>query len=96
MTKKNWLVKVTVNNCGLNFEDDVTSVYLVTDASVTHQDVAKALDRADKLLRKEDKEGWCEYDKEGWNCATLMDKVCLLNEDWIWYATNPDIEFNIG
>lgn len=96
MTKKKWLVKVTVNNSGLDFEDDVSTVILETDDSVTHQDVAKALDRADKVLRIENRVGECSYDLYGWNCATLMDKVCLLNEGWIWYATNPDIEFTIG
>lgn len=93
--KKNWLVKVTVNNSGLDFEDDVTSVYLVTDASVTHQDVAKALDRADKLLRKENKEGWCSYDMYGWNCTTLLEKVCE-KTDWTWFVLRPDVEFTIG
>ena len=74
--KKNWLVKVTVNNSGFDFSDDVTSVYLVTDASVTHQDVAKALDRADKLLRKEDEDGGCIYDNIGCNYSSLMVEVC--------------------
>ena len=93
--KKEWLVKVTVNNCGLDFEDDVSSVILETDASVEQHTIAVALDRADHLLRKEDEEGECEYNELGWNCGALMDKVCEIT-GWEWYSQNPDIEFTIG
>ena len=96
MTRKNWRVQVTVNNSGLDFGDDVSSVILETDASVEQHTIAVALDRADKILRIENSAGEFSYDLYGWNCATLMDKVCLLNEGWAWYATNPDIEFTIG
>lgn len=98
MTKKKWRVQVTVNNSGLDFGDDVSSVILETDASVEQHTIAVALDRADKVLRIENSAGECSYDLYGWNCATLMDKVCLLyyKEGWTWYATKPDIEFTIG
>lgn len=96
MTKKKWRVKVTVNNSGLDFGDDVSSVILETDASVEQHTIAVALDRADKILRIENSIGECLYDLYGWNCATLMDKVCLLNEGWAWHESKPDIEFTIG
>lgn len=96
MTKKKWRVTVTVNNSGLDFDDDVTSVILETDASVEQHTIAVALDRADKVLRIENSVGECSYDYYGWNCKTLMDEVCHLNEGWTWHESKPDIEFTIG
>lgn len=92
--KKEWLIQVTVNNCGLDFDDDVSSVYLETDAEVPRDDIIKALTSADNCLREEDEDGECEYNDLGWNCSTLMDKVCS-QTGWSWYATNPSITFTI-
>ena len=88
------LVKITVSNSGIDFDDtDLVSV-TVPDGSTTEYDVLRALTDADKLLRYEDEEGECDYDRYGWNKETLLNDVCN-TQNWYWCALKPKIEFAI-
>ena len=93
--KKDWLVQVTVNNAGLDFDDDVSLVLVTVDASLSRAEVLKKIASVDKKLRKEDKDGECLYNEYGWNSSVLMDEVCE-KYGWSWESLNPDIEFTIG
>ena len=95
MAKKDVIVKVTVNNAGLDFEDDVDIVIVTVPAELKSYELAKVITKADKELRVEDDEGECLYYKEGWNMITLMNKICDEN-DWSWRHLRPEIEFTIG
>ena len=93
--KKDWLVKVTVNNCGLNFEDDVTLVLLTTGAEVEKAYIIQnALAETDKRLQEVDSDGMCKYDEYGWNACVLLDEVCE-KHGWTWNSLNPQVDFVI-
>lgn len=92
---KTWLIKITVNNAGLDFGDDVDFVSLTTDEDVKLSEVYRAICDTDKLLRKEDDEGECAYNYEGWNVDTLMDEVCRYS-GWSWVTLSCDMEFEIA
>lgn len=94
MAKKDVLVKVTVNNSGLDFSDDVDFVLVDVPAEVKVYQVQNAIEKADQELRKEDDDGECQYNYDGWNTCTLMDEVCK-NRDWTWSFLNPEISFTI-
>jgi hypothetical protein len=93
--KRDWLVKVTVNNAGLDFDDDVDFVQLTTDGSVTKFELEEIFIQTDKLLRKEDENDECEYNDFGWNASTLLDKICD-SRGWTWEFVAPEIDFVIG
>lgn len=92
--KKDWLVKVTVNNSGLEFEDDVDMVRLTTDGSLTKFEIEEVFIKTDKQLREEDEDCCCEYDELGWNVCSLMDEICK-DRDWTWEFVAPEIDFVI-
>lgn len=92
--KKDWLVKVTVNNSGLEFEDDVDIVRLTTDGSVTKFEIEKIFIDANKKLSEEDEDGECIYNDIGWNTTSLMDEICD-SRDWTWEFIAPEIDFVI-
>ena len=93
--KRDWLIRISVNNCGLDFEDDESLALLTTDANIEMAYVVQnALSEADKRLREEDKDGCCEYDEYGWNASVLLDEVCE-KHGWTWSCLNPQVEFVI-
>ena len=95
MKKKDAVVKVTVNNAGFDYEDDVDFVIMTFPTETDFSEVEKAIAKADKELREEDDEGECLYNEEGWNYITLMNKVCE-EHGWSWQQLNPEISFTIG
>ena len=98
MAKKDVILKVTVDNSGLEFEDDVDFVLLTVPAELTISDVNKVVEAADALLAEEfDDDDYpyeCLYDERGHNVETLMDEVCRGN-DWTWRKLQPEIEVEI-
>lgn len=92
--KKDLLVKITVNNSGLEFEDDVSLVLLTVDADLNELEVMKKITDVDSILRYENEDGECLYNYYGWNASVLMDEVCE-KYGWSWESLNPDIEFTI-
>ncbi len=92
--KKDLLVKITVNNSGLEFEDDVSLVLLTVDADLTESEVIKNIASVDRQLRKEDEDGECLYNEYGWNADVLLDEACE-KYGWTWESLNPQIEFTI-
>ena len=92
--KKDWLVEITVNNAGLDFDDDVSLVLVTVDAELTRAEVLKKIAAIDKKLRKEDKSGECLYNEYGWNAGVLLDEACE-KYGWSWEYLNPDIAFTI-
>jgi hypothetical protein len=87
-------VKITVLNSGI-CNDDTDYVFItVPDGDITEADVLDALKKADCLLRIEDEEGECDYNRYGWNKETLLDTVCN-TQNWSWSALKPKIEFEI-
>lgn len=92
---KNVLVKVTVNNSGLDFEDDVDLAFITCPIHVENYQVQNALVKADKQLREENEEGDCAYNEEGWNIKTLLDSVCKAH-NWTWSRLVPKVDFTIG
>ena len=91
---KSYLVRVVVNNAGLDFEDDVTFVNIETK-DATLGDVNRHLWMTDQKLREEDSEGNCGYDNFGWNADTLLDALCK-TYDYTWSKLSFDLEYIIG
>jgi len=92
--KRDWLVKITVDNSGLEFGDDVDFIRLTTDGTVTKFDIVNTFVKTDTHLRKEDEDGHCEYNDIGWNTSAFLDEVCR-DRDWTWEFVAPEIDFTI-
>ena len=94
MARKDVIVKVTVSNAGLCFEDDVDFTLVTVPAEMEIYKLQNYIEKTDKELRKENEEGECEYNYYGWNITTLMDKVCK-DYDLSWQKLKPQIDFVI-
>ena len=94
MAKKDVIVKVIVNNAGLDFTDDVDFVLLTVPAEFDRTEIYKKIEQTDKLLRKEDEDGNCLYMQRGYNYTTLMDEVCEGGE-FSYRKLTPEFEFSI-
>ena len=95
MAKRDVIVRVTVNNAGLDFADDVDFVLVTIPAELKIYELKNIIEQTDKELRKEDDEGECEYNHYGWNVMTLMDEICD-KHGWSWRHLCPEVDFTIG
>lgn len=96
MAKKDVIVKVTVNNSGLDFGDDVNFVFLTVSAEETICQVRDLIGKVNIELKEENENGECSYDLYGWNVTTLMDEVCdKANAGWSWRFLSPEIGIKI-
>ena len=93
---KTYLVRVVVNNAGLDFEDDVDFVCIRVPEEISLCDVEKAMTELDKELHEEDDYGNTLYDEKGWNAQTLMDALCDTHKGWSWEFMSYDMNFSIG
>ena len=96
MAKKDVIVKVTVNNSGLDFGDDVDFVLLTVSAEETICQVRDLIGKVDNELKEENENGECGYDLYGWNVTTLMDEVCdKASNGWSWRFLYPEITVEV-
>jgi len=96
MAKKGVIVKVTVNNSGLNFEDDVDFVILTVSAEQTAYQIRELIEKVNNELKEENEDGECGYDLNGWNVTTLMDEVCdKASDGWSWSFLYPEISVEV-
>ena len=96
MAKKDVIVKVTVNNSGLDFTDDVDFVLLTVSAESTIHQIRDVIENVNAELKKENEDYECGYDLEGWNVTTLMDHVCdKVSDGWSWRFLYPEINVEI-
>ena len=96
MAKKDVIVKVTVSNNGLCFEDDVDYVVLTVPSELKVYRVQNIIEKVNEELKEEDDDGMCGYDHEGWNVTTLMDNVCERASDgWSWRFIRLEISVEI-
>lgn len=92
---KDYTIKVTVNNSGLNFEDDVTLVTVYVPEEEDIDSVIEKITEVDKKLHEEDDSGDCEYSRRGYNYTTLMEELELIY-NWKWQVVSQDINFTIN
>ena len=96
MAKKDVIVKVTVNNSGLNFEDDVDFILLTVPAELKIYQVQNIIEKVNNELKEENEDGECGYDLNGWNVTTLMDEVCdKASDGWSWRFLYPEISVEV-
>lgn len=95
MNEVHVLANIRVNNAGFDYSDDVDMVEFTVPENVIPQDVARALQQADSILRREDENGECLYNLTGYNYDTLASKVCEENEGWTWQHVVSDVSFTI-
>lgn len=89
--KKNFIIQVTVDNSGCDFDDDIDLVCLTVEDDVTKSDVKRKIESVNKKLHKKNQDGDCLYSDFGWNKATLMDEVCE-KYGWSWEDVSYDID----
>ena len=96
MAKKDVIVRVTVNNSGLDFSDDVDFVLLTVSAEQTIYQVRELIEKVNNELKEENDNGECGYDLNGWNVTTLMDEVCdKASDGWSWRFLYPEINVEV-
>ena len=88
--KRDFIIKVTVDNSGCDFEDDVDLVLLTVNGECKSE-VVRKIASVNKKLHKENDDGECLYSDYGWNTNTLMTEVCE-KYGWSWEYLNADID----
>lgn len=86
---KKFIIQVTVDNSGCDFDDDIDLVCLTVAEDITKSDVKRKIESVNKKLHKENSNGNC-YADLGWNKATLMNAVCE-KYGWSWEDVSYDI-----
>lgn len=89
--KRDFIVRVTVDNSGCAFEDDVDTILLTVDGNLSLSEVKKKIASVNKKLHKENSDGDCLYSELGWNVDTLMTTICD-KYSWSWEYLSPDID----
>ena len=96
---KDFITQITVNNSGLNFEDDISLAVITVPDVISKDNIREILNKIDKEFHNdEDDEGNyidCNYARHGYNSDTLL-KEMYVRTGWTYKYICPDISFTIN
>lgn len=96
---KDFITQITINNSGLNFEDDISLAVITVPDVISKDNIREILNKIDKEFHnEEDDEGnyiGCHYAEHGYNSDTLL-KEMHVRTGWTYKYIYPEISFTIN